>query len=144
MRISSTVFDFVTCFGNRRSGPYIILCQRRRRQHATANVGVRKVLSCGAGGTESRRPQGTVAKDTTPTGEVYSLQEFCKLAGRRWCWGEQKIRRWEEGKRCKWWEREKRLMTFAFLSGFPPIRQLSYSDSWDTIFLSRLFLVLEI
>ena len=30
-----------------------------------------------------RRPQGTVAKDTTPTGEVYSLQEFCKLAGRR-------------------------------------------------------------
>ena len=53
MRISSTAFDFVTCFGNRRSGPYIILCQRRRRQHATANVGVRKVLSCGAGGTES-------------------------------------------------------------------------------------------
>ena len=53
MRISSTVFDFVTCFGNLRSGSYIILCQRRRRQHATANVDVQKVLSCGAGGTES-------------------------------------------------------------------------------------------
>ena len=53
MRISSTIFDFVTCFGNRRSGSYIILCQRRRRHHATANVDVRKVLSCGAGGTES-------------------------------------------------------------------------------------------
>ena len=144
MRISRTIFDCVTCFGNRRSGFYIILCQRRRRHHATANVGVQKVLSCGAGGTESAASARYSGKRYNADGwsvQFARILQIGRTALMLWRAKDTKMRGGQEVQVMR--EREERLMTFAFLSGFPPIRQLSYTDYWVTIFLNRLFLVVE-